>query len=69
MYRHQNAGQNHDIEIANWCFESVLERQLTNQNLSSEEIKREPNSGNACYHSVRNLSSSRLLSKNAKIKI
>jgi hypothetical protein len=28
-----------------------------------EEIKRRLNSGNACYHSVQNLLSSRLLSK------
>jgi hypothetical protein len=33
------------------------------------EIKRRVNSGNACYHSVQNLLSSRLLSKNLKIKI
>jgi hypothetical protein len=27
------------------------------------------NSGNACYHSVQNLLSSRLLSKNVKVRI
>jgi hypothetical protein len=32
-------------------------------------FKRRLNSGNACYHSVQNLSSSRLLSKNVKIRI
>jgi hypothetical protein len=36
---------------------------ITNQNLIQEEIKRRLNSGNACYHSVQNLSSARLLSK------
>jgi hypothetical protein len=41
----------------------------TNQNLIQEEIKRRFNSGNACYHSVQNLLSSRLLSKNIKIRI
>jgi hypothetical protein len=41
----------------------------TNQNLIQEEIKRRLNSGNACYHSVQNLLSSRLLSKNLKIRI
>jgi hypothetical protein len=41
---------------------------VTNQNLIQEEIKRF-NSGNACYHSVQNLLSSRLLSKNLKIRI
>ena len=34
-----------------------------------EEIGSRLRSGNACYHSVRNLLSSRLLSKNLKIKI
>jgi hypothetical protein len=42
---------------------------ITNQNLIQEEIKRRLNSGNACYHSVRNLLSSRLLSENVKIRI
>jgi hypothetical protein len=40
---------------------------LTNQNLIQEEIKRGLNSGNACYHSVQNLLSSLLQSKNVKI--
>ena len=34
-----------------------------------EEIKNRVRSGNACYHSVQNLLSSRLLSKNLNIKI
>jgi hypothetical protein len=34
-----------------------------------EEIKRRLNSGNACCHSVQSLLSSRLLSKNFKIRI
>jgi hypothetical protein len=42
---------------------------VTNQNLIQEEIKRRLNSGNACYHSVQNLLSSRLLSKNVKVRI
>jgi hypothetical protein len=37
--------------------------------LIQEEIKRRLNSGNVCYHSVQNLFSSRLLSKNLKIRI
>jgi hypothetical protein len=36
---------------------------VRNKNLIQEEIKRRLNSGNACYHSVENLLSSRLLSK------
>jgi len=35
----------------------------------AEEIKSRLRSGNACYHSVQNLLSSRFLSKNLKIKI
>jgi len=42
---------------------------LTNQNSIAEEIKSRLKSGNACYHSVQNLLSSGLLSKNLKIKI
>jgi hypothetical protein len=37
--------------------------------LIQEEIKRRLNSDNACYHSVQNLLSSRLLSKNVKVRI
>jgi hypothetical protein len=37
--------------------------------LIQEEVTRRLNSGNACYHSVQNLLSSRLLSKNLKIRI
>jgi hypothetical protein len=42
---------------------------VTNQNLIQEETKRRLNSGNVCYHSVQNLLSSRLLSKNVKVRI
>jgi hypothetical protein len=42
---------------------------ITNQNLIQEEIKGRLNSGNAYYHSVQNLLSSRLLSKSIKIRI
>ena len=42
---------------------------LTNQNSIQEEIKSRLKLGNARYHSVQNLLSSSLLSKNLKIKI
>jgi hypothetical protein len=42
---------------------------LTNQNDIHDEIKSRLNSRNACYYSVQNLLSSRLISKNLKIKI
>jgi hypothetical protein len=72
LSRHQNAGQNQDIKTDNRCFENVaqfryLGTTITNQALIQKEIKRSLNSGNACYHSVQNLLSSCLLSKNIKI--
>jgi hypothetical protein len=74
MSRDQNAGQNRDIKIGNRSFENVsqykyLGTTVTNQNLIQEEIKRRLNSGNACYHLIQNLLSSRLLSKNVKVRI
>jgi hypothetical protein len=42
---------------------------VTNQNLIQEEINKRLNSGNACHHSVQNLLSSCLLSKNVKFRI
>ena len=42
---------------------------LTNQHSIAEEIKSRLRLGNACYHSVQNLLSSRLLSTYLKIKI
>jgi hypothetical protein len=42
---------------------------LTNKNCIHEEIKSRSKSENACYHSLQNILSSSLLSKNAKIEI
>jgi hypothetical protein len=42
---------------------------VTYQNCIHEEIKSALNSGNASYHSVQNLLSCRLLSKNLYIKM
>ena len=74
MSRGQNVGRNHSVRIDNSTFERVEEFKflgtaLTNQNSIPEEIKSRLRSGNACYHSVQNLLSSRLLPKNLKIKI
>jgi hypothetical protein len=74
LSRHQNVGQNHDVKIGDRSFENVaqfkyLGTTVTDQNLIQEEIKRRLNSGNACYYSVQNLLSSRLLSKNLKLRI
>jgi len=62
------------LRIDNSTFERVEEfkylgKTLTNQNSITEEIKGRLRSGNACYNSVQNLLSSRLLSKNLKIRI
>ena len=74
MSRDQNAGQNHSVRIDNSTFGRVEEFKylgttLTNKNSIVEDIKSRLWSGNTCYHSVQNLLSSRLLSKNLKIKI
>jgi hypothetical protein len=71
MSRHQNAGQNHNIKIANISFENValfkyLGRRETNQNLIYEEIMWRLNSGNACHHFVQIILSTNLLSKKSK---
>jgi hypothetical protein len=71
MSRNLNAGQNHNIKVDSKSFERVEEFKylgttLMNRNSLREEIKSRLKSGNACYHSVQNLLSSRLLSKNAK---
>jgi hypothetical protein len=55
LSRRQNIGQNHDIKIADRCFDNVaqfkyLGTTITNQNLGQEVIKRRLNSGNASYH-------------------
>jgi len=74
MSRDQKAGRSHNIKTDNSSFERVEEftylgTTLTNQNSLQEDIKSRLKSRNACYHSVQNLLSSRLLSKNLMIKI
>jgi len=69
MYRDQNAGRIQSERIDNSTFERVEEFKylgttLTNQNSIPQEIKSRLRWGNAYYHSVQNLLSSRLLSKN-----
>jgi hypothetical protein len=74
MLCYQKVGQKHRMKIESRSFEDVakfkfLGTTLTDQNCMYEEIKSRLNSGNACYHSVQSLLSSRLLSRNLKVKI
>ena len=74
MSRDQNAGRSHSVRTDNSTFERVEEFKylgttLTDQNSIPEEIKSRLRSANACYHLVQNLLSSRLPSKNVKIKL
>jgi hypothetical protein len=73
-HRTLNSGQDQSIKIASESFENVakfkyLGTKLTNKNDIYDEIKSRLNSGNACYLSVQNLLSSRLISRKLKIKI
>jgi hypothetical protein len=74
MSRDRNAERGHSVKIDNSSTERVedfkyLGTTLTDQNSIQEEIKSRLKLGNACYLSVPNLLSFRLLSKNLKIKI
>ena len=74
MSRDQNAGQNHSVRIDNSTFERVedfkyLGTTLTIQNSIREEIKSRLVSANACYQSMQNFLSSRLLSRKLKFKM
>ena len=74
MSRDRNAGRGHSVKIDNSSIEreeefKYLGTTLTDQNSIQEEIESRLKLGNACYHSVQNLLSSRLLSKNLQIEI
>ena len=74
MSRDRNAGRGHSVKIDYASIERVEELKylgttITDQNSIQEEIKSRLKLRNACYYSVQNLLSSRLLSKNLKIKI
>jgi hypothetical protein len=58
---HLNSGQNQNIRIANESFEKVAKSKYLGTNDIHDEIKSRLNSGNACYYSVQNLLSSRLI--------
>ena len=72
--RDQNAGRIHSMKIDNSSIGRVEEFKylgttLRYQSSIQEEIKNRLKLRNACYYSVQNLLSSRLLYKNLKIKI
>jgi hypothetical protein len=74
MSRDRNGGRGYSVKIDNSSIERVEEfkylgTMLRDQNSTQEEIKSRLKLGIACYHSVHHLLSSRLLSKNLKIKI
>jgi hypothetical protein len=72
--RCHRSGQRQSIKIGNSSFESVekfkyLGTTFTDQNCVHEEIKSRLTTGNGCYHAVQSLLSSRLLSRNVRVKI
>ena len=74
--RDQNTGRSHNTKVDNTSFEGVeklkyLGQILTDHNSIQEEItcKCRLRSENACYHSVQNLLSSSLISKNLETDI
>jgi len=73
MSRERNAGWGHVVKIDNSAIERVEEFKYFGTTLTKtsiqEEIKCRLKLGNACYYSVQNLLSIRLLSKILKIKI
>jgi hypothetical protein len=71
---YQKVGQRRCIKKANSYFEDVVTlkyfgKTVTDQNSIHEYIKNRLNSGNACYHSVQNLLSSRLMSRNVNVDV
>jgi hypothetical protein len=74
MFPDKSEGRIQSIDIDNSSFERVEEFKhlgttLKNQKSILKEIKSRLKSGNACYHSLQNILSSSLLTKNIKIKI
>ena len=72
--RHRGILANAHIKIGSNSYEKektfkYLGSLLTNQNYIQKEIKSRLKAGNSCYYSFQTLFSSRLLSKNLKIKM
>ncbi len=74
MSPEQTAGLSHTMKVDNSSIERVEEfkylgTKFKNQYSIQKEIKSRLKLVNACYHSVQNILSSSLLTKNLKIKI
>jgi hypothetical protein len=74
MSHYQNAGQNHNLLTSNTSFENVekfkyLRTTVTKETCIQKYTKSKLNEGNTCYHFVRSLLSSHLLSTNLQTKI
>jgi hypothetical protein len=70
MSRDQNAGQNSNIKTSNKSFETLEQfKHWGETSTNNEESKSRLMSGNPRYHSVQNILSSGMLSKNVKVKI
>ena len=70
--REQNARHNRNTKLGSKSFEIVArlnEKTLTNKNCVHEEITGRFNYGISCYHLAQNILSSRLSSKNIRIKL
>jgi len=72
--RVRNAEEIHSMKFGNNFFQRVEKSKylgiaLTYQNSLEKQIKSRLNSGDSCCHSVQNLLSSSLLSKNLKINV
>jgi hypothetical protein len=74
IFRHQNAGQNHNINIASKLLKNVahfkyLGTTATDPEFILEEIKSRLNSCNVSYHSIQNILYSSPLSEKVIIRI
>jgi hypothetical protein len=66
MSRHPYLGHNENTRIAKKSFEKMAKFKYLGMILKNQN---DIHSGNACYYSVHNLLSSRLIPKNPRIKI
>jgi hypothetical protein len=68
MSRQQNSGQEHNMKTSTRSFENVISVNLGQAETIIKKLTGEINSGNPCCYSAQNLSSSRPLTKNLRLK-